>query len=111
MIVVFKYLFYKSYVGLSLWPFIILKDIDLKKDHVLINHERIHLKQQLELLILPFYLFYLVEWIIKSAIYLDFYEGYQNISFEREAYSNEKDLDYLGRRPIFGFLRYLSAKK
>lgn len=111
MILVFKHLFYKNYVGLSLWPFIILKNTDLKHDRVLINHERIHLQQQRELLILPFYLFYLVEWIVKSVYYFNFYEGYQNISFEREAYNHEKDLEYLSKRPIFGFLRYLFRQK
>ena len=107
MIVVFKHLFYKNYVGLSLWPFIIVKNTDLKRDLVLINHEKIHLKQQLELLILPFYLLYFVEWIIKSLIYFDFYKGYQNISFEREAYGHEKDMNYPSERPAFAFLKYI----
>jgi hypothetical protein len=31
--------------------------------------------------------------------------AYRNISFEREAYANEKDLDYLKRRSFFGFLK------
>lgn len=111
MIVVFKHFFYRNYVGLSLWPFIFLKNTDLKHDHVLINHERIHLQQQKELLILPFYIFYLVEWILKSIHYLDFYEGYQNISFEREAYANEKDLSYPKSRPAFGFIKHIILKK
>ena len=111
MIVVFKHLFYKNYVGLSLWPFIILKNEELKKDLVLLNHEKIHLKQQQELFILPFYLLYVMEWIMRSLIELDFYKGYQNISFEREAYYNEKDLHYLDRRQPFGFLQYLRKPK
>ncbi|MGI9552484.1 MAG: hypothetical protein ACR2MT_14880 [Aurantibacter sp.] len=107
MILVFKHLFRKNYVGLSLWPFIILKNDSLKGDVFLINHEKIHLRQQLELLILPFYLFYALEWVIKSIYYLDRYKGYQNISFEREAYYNEKNLDYTSQRPPFGFIKYL----
>ena len=106
MILVFKHFFYKNYVGLTIWPFIILKNTDLKADQVLINHEKIHLRQQRELLIIPFYLFYVIEWLFRSVYYLDFYEGYQNISFEREAYLNEKDMDYLEQRPMFGFTRY-----
>ncbi|WP_394750140.1 hypothetical protein [Spongiimicrobium salis] len=107
MIVIFRHFFYKNYVGLSLWPFIILKDIQLKDDEVLINHERIHLKQQQELFILPFYLFYLTEWILRSIFYFDSYKAYQNISFEREAYHNEKNMDYLKERKIFSFIKYL----
>lgn len=109
MILVFKHLFYSNYVGLSLWPFIFLKDQELKNDQVLINHERIHLQQQKELLILPFYLFYIAEWLLRSILYLDFYRAYQNISFEREAYFNEKNLNYLKQRSPLGFLRYLRS--
>ncbi|GLU43740.1 hypothetical protein [Allomuricauda sp. NBRC 101325] len=108
MILVFKHFFYKNYVGLSLWPFIFLKEDSLKADEVLINHERIHLKQQQELLILPFYLLYISEWLLRTILYLDSYRAYQNISFEREAYANEKDMQYLRKRKTFGFLRYLT---
>lgn len=95
-------------MGLSLWPFIIVKEDSLKADEVLINHERIHLKQQRELLILPFYIIYLVEWLIRTVLYLNSYRAYQNISFEREAYANEKDMQYLSKRRTFGFLQYLT---
>jgi len=108
MILVFKHFFRKNYVGLSLWPFIILKEGSLRADGVLINHERIHLKQQQELLILPFYLLYIAEWILRTLLYLDSYKAYQNISFEREAYANEDDLNYLSKRKNFGFLHYLT---
>lgn len=108
MIVVFKHFFYKNYVGLSLWPFIILKEDSLMADDVLINHERIHLRQQQELLILPFYMLYVSEWLFRTVLYLDSYRAYQNISFEREAYANEKDMQYLSNRKTFGFLHYLT---
>lgn len=107
MIVIFKHFFYRNYVGLSLWPFIILKENGLKNDEVLINHERIHLRQQRELLIIPFYLLYVAEWILRTMLYLDSYRAYQNISFEREAYANEKNPDYLSQRKVFSFLDYL----
>ncbi|MCL6273665.1 hypothetical protein M3P19_06570 [Muricauda sp. 2012CJ35-5] len=107
MILVFKHFFYRNYVGLSLWPFIILKEGALKSDEVLINHERIHLKQQRELLIIPFYFIYLLEWLLRTLLYLNSYRAYQNISFEREAYANERDMDYLSRRKAYSFLNYL----
>lgn len=107
MILVFKHFFYKNYVGLSVWPFIILKNDSLKTDIVLINHEKIHLKQQLELLIIPFYLIYITEWLMRSLFYLSFYRGYQNISFEREAYVNEHNLNYSSERRPFSFIKYL----
>ncbi|WP_299529689.1 hypothetical protein [Ulvibacterium sp.] len=107
MILVFKHLFYKNYVGLSFWPFIFLKHEGLKKDVVLINHEKIHLRQQLELLIIPFYILYILEWLLRTLLYLNTYRAYQNMSFEREAYHNEKDLDYLNGRKPFSFMNYL----
>jgi hypothetical protein len=45
--------------------------------------------EQIELLIIPFYIIYLIEAIFK---------GYKNISFEKEAYRKEQDFDYLKRR-------------
>lgn len=107
MIIVFKHIFYKGYVGLSLWPFIILKENGLKSDAVLINHEKIHLRQQLELLIFPFYFMYVTEWLFRAIWYWDGYRAYQNLSFEREAYRHETDMAYLKTRPWFAFLAYL----
>lgn len=107
MILVIKHFFYRNYVGLSLWPFIILRSPALRKDRVLINHERIHLRQQAELLLVFFYAWYLAEWLFRTFWYLDAYRAYQNISFEREAYACEKDLDYLARRKPYNFLNYL----
>lgn len=107
MILISRFFFVKDYVGLSLWPFIILKTSSLKNDNILINHERIHLKQQIELFILPFYIFYLLEWLIKCIYYLDSYKAYQNISFEREAYANESNLNFVSERKPFGFIKYL----
>jgi len=111
MILVFKHVFYKNYVGLSFWPFIILKNSSLKKDATLLNHEKIHLRQQRELLIVPFYFFYLLEGIIRYLMYFDAYKAYQNISFEREAYDNETNLYYLQERRTFGFIKYLWGQK
>ena len=107
MILVFKHFFYKNYVGLSFWPFIFLKNDALKEDIVLINHEKIHLKQQRELLIVPFYVLYIMEWLLRTILYLDSYKAYQNISFEREAYFNEKNMDYPSERRAFSFIKYL----
>ena len=77
---------FKGYKAISIWPFIFCRS-DL--NNVDLNHEKIHLAQQLELLVIPFYVIYLVEWIFKK---------YRNISFEKEAYFNESNLDYLKTR-------------
>ena len=83
--------------GLAFWPFIFIAS-DTIIDDELINHERIHLRQQIEMLIIPFYIWYLIELYTK---------GYMNISFEKEAYGNDHDLTYLKKRRIFSFRKYL----
>lgn len=107
ILIVNKYLLGKGFRGVSIWPFVILKDKITARDPVFINHEKIHLKQQLELLILPFYIWYLAEFFIKYLQYRDFYLAYRNISFEREAYANEKDLHFTGKRKFWNFRKYL----
>lgn len=83
--------------AIAFYPFIICRD-DIEITAELINHESIHLKQQLELLIIPFYIWYLIEYYSK---------GYMNVSFEKEAYTNDNNLKYLKDRPFFGFLKYI----
>ena len=95
--------FFESFLGmginaLAFYPFIFVAP-HVKIDEVLLNHERIHLKQQKELLIIPFYIWYLIA--LKR-------KGYMGISFEKEAYANELNLNYLKSRKIFGFRKYLN---
>ena len=97
LIYLFELIFGQGIRALAFWPFIIMPDSTIIDDE-LINHEKIHLRQQIEMLILPFYIWYLIEYYTR---------GYENISFEKEAYSNEKNLDYLKNRSIFAFRRYL----
>lgn len=107
MIFISKYIIPKGFAGLTLYPFIFLKREDLKGNPVLINHEKIHLKQQRELLIIFFYFFYLIEWFIRLLIYRQASLAYKNISFEREAYQNEYNLEYLQNRKFWAFLNYI----
>jgi len=106
-IFIVKSLFSKHFAGIALWPFILVKSKAYKTNAVFINHERIHLKQQLELLILPFYLWYGLEFLLRLLTYKNHLKAYKNISFEREAYSKEADLHYLKRRKPWAFIMYL----
>lgn len=76
-------------------------------DNYVINHERIHTHQQLELLIVPFYIFYILEWLVRLLLYRNHHKAYMNISFEREAYYNDRNLDYLRHRKMFAWCRFL----
>ena len=106
-ILVSKILFIKNFQGIALWPFIVLKKTSLKKNKIFINHEKIHLAQQVELLVLPFYIWYAIEYLIKLVIYKNKYLAYCNLSFEREAYLNENNLKYLKQRKCWSFLKHL----
>jgi hypothetical protein len=106
MVLISKYLVPKGYIGITFFPFIFLKYKGLKSNTVLINHERIHLRQQIELLILPFYIVYSIEFLIRLIQYKKWNLAYHNVSFEREAYAKEKDLDYLQSRPFCMFLKF-----
>ena len=73
----------------------------------LLNHETIHTRQMVELLVVGFYIAYVIEWIVRLPMCgFDLMRAYRSISFEREAYANDSDLGYLSRRRPFSFLKY-----
>jgi len=97
--------------GITLWPFIILREVHNSTNFWrnratrIINHESIHIKQQAELLVIPFYILYILEWFIKIFIYGSTTKAYYAISFEREAHSNDKNLDYLESRKSYAWIK------
>lgn len=104
----FKWFTGKWVRGIAIYPFIFYKHKELRKNKAFINHESIHIRQQFELLILPFYIWYFVEYGIRLIQYKgNQNEAYLNISFEREAYANEDNLDYLKNRKFWSFTLYL----
>ncbi len=92
--------------GIALFPFILVHQEEAKTDLVLINHEKIHLRQQAEMLLFFFYLIYFAEYLWGLWRWRNKYLAYQNISFEREAFANELDLDYLKNRSFWAFKNY-----
>lgn len=101
--------------GITLWPFIILREYYQgttnfwrAKREKIINHESIHIAQQGELLVIPFYVLYILEWFIKLFFYGS--RAYYNISFEREAYKNELDLTYLSKRKRYSWIKLIFKK-
>jgi hypothetical protein len=71
------------------------------------NHEYIHIRQQLEMLVVPFYAVYLLNYLTNLVIFRNHYKAYMMICFEKEAYSNEGDMDYLKKRRIWAWVDYL----
>lgn len=75
-------------------------------NRTIITHEKIHTAQMKELGYLFFYLAYVVEWLIRVIQYRGLHKGYLNISFEKEAYCNQSDSGYPGRRRHYSFVSY-----
>lgn len=73
------------------------------------NHESIHWQQQLELLIIFFYILYLLEWIVKFFIHGR--KAYKNLAAEREAYTFDDDMFYLDDRKRYKWLKYIFKKQ
>lgn len=107
MIITSKYLVPKGFTGITLYPFIIVRDERLRQNADLINHERIHLCQQAEMLVLPFYIWYGIEFFVRLFQYRSRYTAYRNISFEREAYQHENNPAYLQHRRFWNFVKFL----
>lgn len=90
--------------GMALFPFILLKHPSDRTNMILIRHEQIHLRQQLELLIIPFYLLYLSFYLINLCRFRRHYKAYMHIPFEREAYLQESNPHYLKSRRAYAWL-------
>ena len=84
-------------LGIAIYPFIIIRK-NYRKEDELINHERIHIVQQLEMLVIPFYLVY---------FYYNITRGYRNNPFEIEAYDNDDNLDYLDSRKMYSWTKHI----
>ncbi len=93
--------------GMALFPFVLVRHN--KPGVVLLNHERIHLRQQAELGLLPFYVWYLLEYLYWRLQGRAHFAAYLSICFEREAYTHEDNLTYLKTRSLWAFRRYLGA--
>ncbi len=68
-----------------------------------INHERIHAAQQRELLYIPFYIWYVLEWFLLLLKYHNWTKAYFHIRFEQEAYRHQEDIGYLKRRKHYKY--------
>ncbi|MPR33090.1 hypothetical protein [Salmonirosea aquatica] len=91
--------------GMALFPLVLVKSD--RPGWILLNHERIHLRQQLEMGFILFYVWYLTEYLIHLLHYRNHYRAYRAISFEREAFRHETSADYLRLRPNWAFLQYI----
>ena len=98
----------KGYMAINLCGVLFVRnEYRNQVNKVELNHERIHSRQIIEMLVLPFYLFYLIEWLFKLAKYRNQRKAYLSISFEREAYRFQSNLNYLKHRKPYAWVKFL----
>ena len=96
-------------IAMTLAPFGIYFRSEWYLNNQLIKtHEKIHWKQQIEMIILPFYLWYGIEWFIRFLIQKK--QAYNNISFEREAHMFSHNIEYLNTRKFYAWIKCLRKK-
>ena len=95
----------------AFFPFIIFRS-EKEKTPRIINHERIHFRQQLEtafvgLLIWSFFETLYARLVLGKTLK----EAYLYRSSEQEAYRNQQDFQYLENRPVLAQFKYIKDKK
>lgn len=99
---------FKGFAALTLWPLMFVRK-GANVTSITLRHEQIHAQQQMEMLVVLFLLWYVVEWLIKWLYYRNRITAYKNISFEREAYSHQHCINYLDHRKRFAWIDYIKA--
>jgi hypothetical protein len=106
MIITVKILQRWSIAAMAIWPLILVAKPGYRDRPVLINHERIHLRQQTETLLIGFILLYFGQYVILRTKGSTHDQAYRGLAMEREAKENERNLNYLRKRIFFAFLSY-----
>lgn len=99
---------FKGFLAINLFGIVFVRKGAGKMSERLLMHEAIHTAQMKELGYLFFYLLYALEWIVRLC------KGskapYRSLSFEREAYDNDSNKDYLLHRKYFAMWRRSGSK-
>lgn len=101
----------KNYGAINLFGVLFAKP-EMRLTPAVMNHEMIHTAQMRELLYVPFYIIYVIEWIVRLFQFrFRTFEAYKHISFEREAYANGANLQYLKERSPFAMFRKTTMQR
>ena len=99
---------FPGFVGINLFGvlFVRFEYQGLPISRTLINHESIHTAQMKELGYIGFYILYLIEFLVRflgSGFKLK--KAYREISFEKEAYQNQGNPEYLKTRKRYSWIK------
>lgn len=99
----------KNFEAINLFGFVFVRKCIILDDQMK-RHEAIHTEQMKYMGYVFFYLWYGIEWLVRLIQYQNTQKAYFNISFEREAYINDKQIDYTRIRSPYAWTRYLKLK-
>ena len=102
---------FKGFAAINLFGVFFVRK-DARIDPILINHESIHTRQMRETLFAGFYILYLLFWVwLLFKHRFNSNAAYRHIPFEIEAYTNERNMNYLNKRRPFAWIGYLKSSK
>lgn len=112
---------FKGYKAINLFEVVFVRK-GMEYTDTTRRHERIHTKQMREMLYIGFYLWYVIEYVLRwiwrrwhkpdhpfyGAKWMHL--AYFDISFEQEAYDYQHSEDYLEKRKHFAWMKYLRER-
>lgn len=110
-----RYIPFKGFDAVNLFGVLFARK-GFSADPFILNHEKIHTAQMKELLYIGFYMVYVFEFFFRmlQCLFQDnskhkgislWNRAYRLISFEKESYGHEKDLEYLRKRKQYAMWR------
>ena len=99
----------KGFHAITLFPVVFYRDGRLTPREV--RHETVHLWQQALLLVVPFYVLYLLFWLVGLLRYRDSNRAYREIPFERSAYLLEQREGLTWKAMAFGWVRCIAGDR
>lgn len=98
---------FKGYKAMTILKWIFVRK-GVKLDERTINHETIHFKQEIELGFIFFYIWYIIEYLIKLLCTFDQKRAYRSISFEQEAYERQDNINWPTCRPRYYWTKFIT---
>lgn len=91
--------------AITIYPFIIVRSE--YNNPITINHEKIHIEQQKELLVVFFYILYVYYWLKGKVKGMTNDKAYMSIPFEQEAYRKQYEMKYLDKRKRWSWISFI----
>ena len=95
-----------KYRGFSFFIFIWINKDVLDKPKI-INHEKIHFWQQVEMAFVVQWMLYMCFYVVNRLRGMSHDEAYINNPFEKEAFANDWNFNYLKKRKFLSWVKFI----